>query len=541
MLKVAFGSLLCIAVVMFSGCCREEAPLSPKPDRADYSVSVNAELAAGEVILACGWQFDPDTELPSSLRVLLDGKPRCIVQEFERVVVCGDIALYSIVLSVGPGEYDVIGLHRVVRELRPHVPIRSRDSVFLVHGMGKDFVGNFLPGLKSALLPDDIGFAVFMAQNGVDVWGLDSSYLLVPGALGDFGFAREWGMDKSIDDIGTGIAVARLVRLFTGNGLRKMTLLGYSQGSVMGYAFLNGEAQMPPGRRSVSSFIPVDWGLAYDDPGMQADECEYLSGYVDLYHQGVYGFDDDPDGFYASIGILARDDPDGDSPYYEGFSNLEVFMFFTAVGSPPFTSHFWAGIFDEDGMPVDFTYTTRLMAAEFWINWAPMHPPIRLWLDFHSIFCGDSVWETHIGQIRMPVFSLEAAGGSGIYMTGTLDRLISADVTRHVVQLHPPEDALLDFGHVDLFTAENAMVEAWQPTLQWIRTRSPKGGEEAEPMADVLAPEMVSALNSLDWTAPAPGRILRAQSPTLWTGGTAPSGSMEDVVREARSRRLWSR
>lgn len=509
MIRTICCLLLGLALVAGMGCSRDEGPLSPAPPSApSRTPALDPELAAGEIVLSCGWQLDADTPLPASLEKLLDKSRPCVIRDFEREVVAGDIAHYTLVLAVGPGQYDVIGLHRVVRERRPCVPIRSPKSLFLVHGMGKDFVGNFMPGRKSLQVPDDFGFAVWLAQHDLDVWGIDNSYTLVPVGPEDFGFAADWGMDKSVDDIGVGIEIARLVRLFTGNGYRKMILTGYSQGAVMGYAFLNGQTQLPPGRRSVAAFVPIDWGLDFDNPEQAQSECEYLFGYVQLYQDGIYGFYDDPDGFYASLGHLAQTDPDGPSPHFEGFTNMEVFLFFTAVPTPPATMHFWAASFTDDGVPIALSYTTPLMATEFWIHWAPMHPPTHLWADFYSMLCEPSVWESHLGEIDMPVFSLEAAGGGGPGMASTLDRLTSADVTRHVVQLLPPEDILLDFGHVDLFTAESAPALAWQPLFDWIENLTPREAAAPPPAVEALDTTRLDELTAHRWTPPAPGRYL---------------------------------
>lgn len=504
MVRLFAPALVLLLALSLTGCSREDTPTSPttSPD-ATSTAPLDPELAAGAVMLACGWDFAHDVDLPANLAALLDKcPPGSIVQDFQREVITGDIVHYSLVLSVGPGPYDVIGLHRVVREQRPQRPIRARQSLFCVHGMGKDFVGNFMPGRKSPQLPDDLGFAVYMAQHDIDVWGIDNSYTLVPGGLDDHGFAADWGLNRCIDDIEGGIAVARLVRLFTGNGLRKMTLLGYSQGLQMGYALLDRQTLLPRGRRSVGSYIPVDWGLEFDDPDLQANECEFLSGYLDLLDEGIYGFDDDPDGFYASLGYLAQTAPDEPSPYYEDLTNLEVFLFYTAVPSVEAGSVWWAGLFDDDGWPLDFAYTTQLMATEFWIHWAPMHPPVRLWADFHTLVCEDSSWESRLGLIDMPVFSLEAAGGGGPYQVGTLDRLVSAEVTRHVVQLLGPDDAWRDFAHIDLFTADDAPQLAWQPTLAWLQSRQGRDDPDAWTVTETLDADALTRLRDVEWSSP---------------------------------------
>jgi hypothetical protein len=534
--------LACLAIGLLAGCGRESTPTSPGTPPATMATDpVDTELAAAEVVLACGWDFDAEVAFPASLANLLDKNGHCIVRDFQREVLVGDIVHYSLVLSVGPGEYDVIGLHRVVRERRPYVPIRAPQSLFLVHGMGKDFTGCFLPGRKSPLLPDDFGFAVFMAQHDVDVWGIDSSYLLVPLGVGDFSFAQDWGMDKCIDDIETGVAVARLVRLFTGNGLRKMTLGGYSQGGLMGFGLLNRETQLRPGRRTIGSYISMDSGLGSDDPYLKEIACASFIPYLERWEAGIYAIWDDPDGFYYDIGYFAQTDPYGSSPYYGEFTNLQVFLFFTATSTPPSTEHYWAASFDESEMPVDFTYTTRVSATEFWMRWAPMNPPTHQWVDINAILCGenDSAWETHLGEVDMPVLSLEAAGGGGPGQAGTLDRLVNADVTRHVVRILPPEDAWLDFGHVDLFTAENAAVEAWQPTLDWIESQHGRDVPDLPEPVVMLEQEQFAAIRALEWAPPAGHWLNDSQSIEHQNTLPAQSFRVPPTLESAIGRARW--
>jgi predicted esterase len=513
MVRSLAPAVILLLALSLAGCSREDTPMSPTASlHATSSPHLDAELAAGAVMLACGWDFDPEVELPASLAALLDKcPPGSIIQDFQREVITGDIAHYSLVLSVGPGQYDVIGLHRVVRERRPNQPIRAQTSLFLIHGGGKNFSGCFLPGLVSPLLPDDFGFAVYMAQHGIDVWGLDHSYTLVPGGLEDHSFAAGWGMDQVVDNIDTSVSIARLVRLFTGNGLRKMTLLGYSQGAPMGYALLNRQTQLPRGLRSIGAWIPVEGGLDYDHPEVAEHECAFLSGYVDLYNDGIYGFDDDPDGFYYDLGYLAQTAPDEPSPYYEDLTNLQVFLYFNSASNVPSSpGHWWAASFDDDGVPLALTYTTLLMATEFWIYWAPMHWPTRLMADQHAICCGDgdAVWERHLGQINLPVFCLDAAGGFGPGQSTTLLRLVRADVTHHIVQLMPPDDAWLDFAHIDLFTAENAPEVAWQPTLAWLEGRQGREEPDAWAVTEALSADDLAHLRAVDWSPPSTGQWL---------------------------------
>ena len=75
------------------------------------------------------------------------------------------MAEYSFKVRVGAGPYDEIGVHRVVKEIAPNVPAHASRAVFFAHGDIWNFRAAFLTGAKS--------IPVFLAENGVDVWGID--------------------------------------------------------------------------------------------------------------------------------------------------------------------------------------------------------------------------------------------------------------------------------------------------------------------------------------------------------------------------------
>jgi hypothetical protein len=80
----------------------------------------------------------------------------------------------------------------------------------------------------------------------------------------------------------------------------------------------------------------------------------------------------------------------------------------------------------------------------------------------------DQPWDDRLDRIQVPVFYVGAAGGfgeTGIYTTTLLG---STDVTTLVVALQAPEDQPFDFGHGDLFQADDAPSLVWQPILDWI-------------------------------------------------------------------------
>ena len=80
----------------------------------------------------------------------------------------------------------------------------------------------------------------------------------------------------------------------------------------------------------------------------------------------------------------------------------------------------------------------------------------------------DVPWDDHLGDITVPVLYLGAAGSFGASGIHTTTLLGSRDVTVHLVQMQPPELAVLDFGHGDLFQAEDAETLVWEPLLAWL-------------------------------------------------------------------------
>ena len=52
----------------------------------------------------------------------------------DRTVLHDGIVHYRFDVRVGPGQFDMIRLHRVVREAQPYHPIRTVDGVLLLAG-----------------------------------------------------------------------------------------------------------------------------------------------------------------------------------------------------------------------------------------------------------------------------------------------------------------------------------------------------------------------------------------------------------------------
>ncbi len=411
--------------------------------------------------MAEGQQLPKDTDGAKTLG---------LITNCTRTVVAPGIAHYVWTIRVGADPRDMIALHRVVKEQRPLLPIRTRKAIFLQHGDAKNFVGMFLPGTLSATTPDDFGAAVYWARSDVDVWGIDQAWNLVPAETTDFAFMADWGMDKQSRDLGCAIAIARVARLLTGNGYDRMNLLGYSSGSATGYALLNAETQLSPNLRQVGGWIAADYSPVSDNlEWNEIQNCNYVPIYQQMIDSGQYGY------FvgFDFLGNLARDDPDGDSPVFPGFTNLQAALY---LGAGPIFNvgaiHYLAGIW-ADGLPVALEHLTVDQWLDFMIAGAPWEP-VRFMLDYSIWGCMgvDVPWDDHFGEITVPVLNVAAAGGIGPTTGYCLSLLGSTDITTLNVQLRPESEALYDMGHIDLWIADNAPELVWRPIMDWIETHT---------------------------------------------------------------------
>ncbi len=460
--------LLLISVIMLTalalcGCSDDRGLETTHVDAASVS---DPPVLAAELATLSGWPIvDEDARA-------LEGYGDVI--QLDREELGGGVVHYSYELCVGEGTYDVIGLHRVVREYSPNRPIRTHKAVLLQHGDAVGFAGIFLAGSQTPNLPDDQSIAFYLAENDVDVWGIDQNWVLVPQEVTDFSFMADWGMQNQVDNLDIALSVARLTRLFTGSGKGQMHLLGYSSGSSTGYAYLNAETQKPPLCRNVKGYIPVDMAFKTDDAGLLGSAGYFASVYQGLYDSGQY----QDMVLFGTIGYLAVADPDGTSPLAPPFTNYQVGLVYGAATHmfvplvPAF--HYLAGEFDPvSGLPTGFQFVTNDGFFDFLMGAAPWEP-VLFQLDYLKLIgdVEDMPFDDFLGAVTVPVFNVGSGGCMGAYTDYTLGLLGSDDVTSLIVSLYPPEAVMIDFGHIDLFIGDNAETLVWGAILNWIEDHS---------------------------------------------------------------------
>ncbi len=217
--------------------------------------------------------------------------------------------------------------------------------------------------------------------------------------------------------------------------------------------------------RHVKGYIPMDF------PAMSNDET-FIGGMVQRYEDAT---DLIEGGMYAAafpfhlIGNLAMSDPDGDSPIIEGFSNRQTAIFLFTGRTNPF-SHFLAGIWDGP-VPTGFQYVSTEQGLAIYLKTVPYQAAryqqeIALWLGKIE----DAPWDDHFATITVPVLSVDPAGGYGKLNEYGTAFLGSSDVTHLSIQLRSDGEEPFDYGHIDIFMADNAEALVWSPMLEWLET-----------------------------------------------------------------------
>ncbi len=407
-----------------------------------------------------------------------DDDESCGPAVIERRQLVGDVFEYSYRVRVGLGAHDVITLHRVAREVAPGTPARALKSVFLVHGDVLGFRAAFLASVASGAVPREQSIALFLAQRGVEVWGIDLRWVNVPPGTTDFSFMKGWNLGLHARDVGTGMLLARRVRACGGNGSGRMALLGWSRGATISYAYLNAETRLAPEQRQVSGFIPVDmpYVLAPRHTAERQAACQTLGTFSRMQASGQYE-GGQVGALLQLLGSLAITAPDGASPIppLAGLTNRQAGRLTGsatyALQNPPILPvYHWTGGQFALGLPSALSWTRERFFFDALVQASP-YQSIGEQVDTLAMWCGapDVPYDDYLREVKVPVLYVGAAGGSGDYGLHSLGLLGSTDVKQLVVK-RLDADRALDYGHSDLLMADDAAATVWTPVLDWLRS-----------------------------------------------------------------------
>lgn len=389
----------------------------------------------------------PDnSELKSSSR----RRNRIHLQDWSREDLGGGIAHYLFEVAMGLGEYDMVRIHRVVRESRPYRPIPTKGNIFMVHGAIQDFDDIFLTAGAEAINAKTSS-PFYLASKNIDVWGIDMGWTMVPLETEDFSFMEGWGVEKDVDHCLKAMSIARLIRGLTRQGFGRMNLLGYSYGVDVVYGAASRETQQHWICRDVKGLITVDRAIKTDDLNAQKIACEdagISKGKLDggQFHD-PWGVD------LLTWGDLALNDPDGNSIFYPGFSNSEFLMWVGSQG-------FFTGNKDE------FFYTDPIRFFRLSANLVP-YWPMQIRYELSAVQCPDEevTYDDYLGEISLPILYIgaeKAEGEAGIYTSSLTS---SSDITSNIVP---------GYSHADLWFAYDADKMVWSVLHDWLIDHSKK-------------------------------------------------------------------
>ena len=390
------------------------------------------------------------------------------ITHLDRTVLHDDIVHYRYTVVVGPGQFDKVWLHRVVKEPQPHHPMRTVDGVLLLPGSPNFFESIFMAPLISSVPAWDRSVAIFLAENNIDVWGMDYAWALVPAETTDFDFMKGWGIEKDTQHTEIALSLARQIRGITDQGFGPLHVLGFSYGGFMAYAVAGEETQKPPGLRNVKGIIVGDVAMKFREKSIRDYYCSDIAQYQAMLEAGVYN--DNSGVFLKQLSDLALSAPDDPSAIFTGLTNYQAPLFLganTTLMNGQFW-HFVGGYLDANGIPSDLRFTE----ARLWLDLLQALPPqlpVQTDVDVDALFCGNVnvPFDDHLSEISVPILYVGTGGGFGQtgYYTTTLTA--SRDVTKFTVSI--TGDRATDFGHADLFLSKDAEGLAWRPILNWLK------------------------------------------------------------------------
>lgn len=385
----------------------------------------------------------------------------------------GGIAHYQFLVRLGKNEFDVVNIHRLVQEHRPYRPVRCEGAVFMVHGASQDFDDIFLQAGNEQLPTMQTSSPVFLAANHIDVWGIDLGWTRVPAETNDFSFMADWGMERDVDHTLAAMSIARLIRGLSGQGFGRMNLLGFSYGVPVGYAAAGKETQQRPIMRDIKGLITVDGLMKYDavDEEFRLNACAGSQGLLALINSGVYENNNLGAVFIGTQALVAPDDP---SVVIPGLTNYQTGLFIGAVAGAAPQAPFWHFVAGDIQAPTDIPNALLYTDPDRWFRLLTVlapYQPVRTLYDVFAGWCDevDVFNDDHLAEISVPILYVGSGGGNGEQGLYTSSLTASNDVTHYIASQQPDELRYIDFGHADLFLANNADKLVWSVLYRWLR------------------------------------------------------------------------
>ncbi len=390
----------------------------------------------------------------------------------ERYDLGNGIAHYEIDVPMGKGEFDLVRIHRVVRECRPYRPVRTQGDLFMIHGAIQNFEDIFL-NVGAEEINAETSSPYYLAANDIDVWGIDMGWTRVPMETSDFSFMKDWGVERDVCHTRKAMSIARLIRGKTRQGYCPMNLLGFSYGVHVAYGTASKETQMHCRcRRNVKGLIPVDSPFKYapEDDDLRDLDCIAALDQKTMLDGGLYHSDWGVGFIYMGNLALAAPDKPSPIPPFDGFGLTNSQALMAAATDHSGGWHFFGGT------PFEFYYSDPLRFTRMAVEVSP-YMPFQMFYELSACGCDkeefDVSFDDHLEEISVPILYLGGGGGSGTVGHYSSSLTASTDITNYTISI-PGTVPETDYGHADLWFGYDADVLVWDVLRQWLVDHSRK-------------------------------------------------------------------
>ncbi|MFN8256402.1 MAG: hypothetical protein U0W24_11965 [Bacteroidales bacterium] len=387
------------------------------------------------------------------------GKSRLL--NMKRSELPGGIAHYEFELRMGDGPFDVVGIHRVVKEYKPYHSVKTNGDIFMVHGGIMDFNSNFLIA-GATNINAKTSSPVYLASKNIDVWGIDLGWTKVPVETTDFSFMKGWGVEKDINHTLAAMSFSRLVRGISSQNYDKMNLLAFANLVTICYGAAGKETQIPSCLHNIKGLIPIDEELICSDEewvhAFREETCNSAEVYKEMIENGIY--QDNLGTTFNYFAELALTEPEAKSPIFEGMTNYEAIMVIGTMTSP--NQHFVGG--NLNGL--FYSDLTRFINGLYSLK---PYQPAQEFYEYAVCSCNKEnvvSFDDYVGNIKLPIFYIGAGGGVGAVGIYSTTLTSSTDITTLVVSV--TDDKSVDYGIADLNMGNNSDKLVWEPLRKWL-------------------------------------------------------------------------
>lgn len=374
---------------------------------------------------------------------MLHAIPHRLVSQTVDIDQALGLAKYESVIQVGQNPLNRFTMHRVVRIdhwKRPLSPRALLGPIILLPGGGSNF-DSYLVG------PGGDSLATFLALKGMDVYGYSPRTRgIEPGYCDnhDCSTMQTWGFASYAEDI-------EFIRKHATRLHHKRPVVGgLSLGSMLSIVAVN---KKPNG---YSGAILWEGGLYYAPPvsDLFTDVC---TAFQTSWNSGIY-YDDEAYPFLKALSLLYQYEPNNPSPFAEGMTNRDFFIYFITTPHEPPNGEAPGYTYAAGDMVNGMIYVDENLLFQF-VDQLNHYEPIAVFRDYMCGLAGQRTFTSRLAQFHGPILSMQAGIGFGPYVEDNLSLFVNSPITRYIQP---------SFGHIDFGVPQDYVHIIAQPIWDWL-------------------------------------------------------------------------